>query len=92
MWGCSALDYGVAEPLFLLHSLIKWQEDVSFPVLRGEEVRHGKAEDIKEQQPRQPQQPRLLMAWAALLELWGYSRDLEAFCKFRGKSRNVSSH
>lgn len=45
LWGCS----------FPLHSLTKWQENVSFPVLCGEEVRHGKAEDLREQQPAQPQ-------------------------------------
>lgn len=82
LWGC----------LFLPHSLIPWQEDVSFPVSSGEKVRHGKAEDLREQQPRQPQQHRLLMVWAALLELQSCSRDPGTFCKAHGKSRNVNSH
>lgn len=92
MQGCSGLGSGVAEPLFLLYSLLQWQENISFPVLSGGEVRHGKAEDLREQQPRQPQQHRLLIARAALLELNGCCRDFGTFCKLPGKSRNVSSH
>lgn len=33
--GCPGLSYGGAESLFLLHSLIKWQEDVSPSLCSG---------------------------------------------------------
>jgi len=53
--------------LFLLHSLVEWCKDDSFPVLKDEEVRHGKVEDCRvPRAPGSPSSSRLHMAWAAL--------------------------